>query len=284
MSSPAPSIAALRRVARAAPPLRSPARAFSAHDSLGVMSGDWNHELPSTGIEVIVELSGAWELDIGGRRRTVRSFAAGLVAAPVRTRGHGHSELVQLAVDPLAIPALFGVPAGELSGMAVGLDALAGPDASLLIDALGHLDRGHDRTETADRWAIERVDRDADRLAVAPPPDVVRAVALLRASRGALRIDELATELGCSRRHLARRFATWVGVTPAEFRRLVRFEHATEALRRDPTRALGSLAVAAGYADHAHMDREFRALAGRPPRTVASRFSGDDRTGVRVSP
>ena len=258
----------LRRVARPAPALHEPARAYASGSTI---DGPWNHELPGTGIEVILELEDGWELEIGGRRQAVRSFAAGLVAAPVRSRPRGSTQLVQLAIDPLAVPALFGVPAGALRGTSVDLGAILGGDAERLLHALSDIDDTDLRAAAADAWAVRRILRGEGPHAVEVPPDVARAVALLRASDGRLEIADLATELGCSRRHLARRFATWLGVSPSEYRRLVRFERTTGALRADPSQPLGRLAADHGYADHAHMDREFRALAGMPPSAVAQR-------------
>lgn len=278
MSTPAPPLGALRRAARPAPPLHGPARAFAAEADPDP-DPTWNHELPGTGIEVILEFSGGWDLEIDGRGAVVGSFAAGLVAGPVRSRPRGATRLVQLAVDPLAIPAVLGVPAGELRGAAVALDTVLGRDGDRLLELV---DGSIEAAETADAWALGRLRAASEpgsaHAATSVPPDVQRAVALLRASGGRLTIEALAVELGCSRRHLARRFNTWLGATPSEYRRLVRFECTTSALRAEPARPLGALALDCGYADHAHMDREFRALAGAPPSVVAARLAAQTAT------
>ena len=267
------------------------------------LAGGWNPELPNTQIEVILELDGGWQLDLGGQAAEARSFAAGLVLAPVRTRSVGAVRLVQLAADPLLIPALFGVPAGELAGVVAPLDRLMpGRSADELLERLDAIpslgDHPTDRpehlgpdaagadTDAADpraltrlpraaearRWAHDAVHRAATERGPIVPADVHRAVELLRRSGGTIEIGALAAELRCSRRHLARRFGEWVGASPSQFRRLVRFEAATDALRADPSQPLGPLALDRGYADHAHMDREFRALAGAPPSVVAARM------------
>ena len=251
---------------------------------------DWNDELPGTGLEIVIELDGGWDLELAGRPTATQAFASGLLVGRVRTRARGGVRLVQLSIDPLAAPALFGVPAGELAGTAVDLDALMGPAAERIRDRIDArwlpCGRGDDigagptgRMEpdpavaATEAWVAGAVRQADDRTRAAVPADVVRACDLLRACRGTLRIDALARELGCSRRHLARRFATFLGVSPSEFNRLLRFEQATAALRRDPARPLGRLALDAGYADHPHMDREFAALAGASPSAVAQRFA-----------
>lgn len=96
---------------------------------------------------------------------------------------------------------------------------------------------------------------------------VQRAWALLRATGGRIRIDALADALGCSRRHLVNRFADDVGVSPKAAARLVRFEAARARLGSVP---LARLAAEHGFADQAHLAREFRALGGSPPSTFPS--------------
>ena len=60
------------------------------------------------------------------------------------------------------------------------------------------------------------------------------------------------------------RFRSEFGVTPKEVARITRFERSVAAAR-DPRRRLADIAVACGYADQAHLARDWRDLAGRPP-------------------
>jgi AraC-like DNA-binding protein len=272
-----------RRVARDAllQPAGSirPASAFRASPGDGgaydhATGGDgWNQELPGTGLELVIELDGRWDLEIDGHHHSTGGFAAGLVVGSARTRAVGAVRLVQVTIDPLAAPALFGVPAGALAATAVDLGALLDDDADRLRLRLDEAFTRGDPVEIAERWVRDRMAAAGPAHAAGVPADVRVACALLRASGGALRTEEVARELRCSRRHLARRFAEYVGVPPSAYARLLRFERATDALRHDPARPLGPLSADAGYADHAHMARDFRVLAGATPTAVAERFA-----------
>ena len=79
-------------------------------------------------------------------------------------------------------------------------------------------------------------------------------------------MEALAAAIGWSRRHLTERFHHEVGITPKTLARIARFEHACALLRYGP-RDLAGVAVTAGYYDHAHMTREWQALAGCTPTT-----------------
>jgi transcriptional regulator GlxA family with amidase domain len=84
-------------------------------------------------------------------------------------------------------------------------------------------------------------------------------------SDGRLRVDELARDAGYSRRHLTARFRAEYGLAPKTAARVMRFERARALVARPEPPALARIAAACGYADQAHMNREWRALAGASP-------------------
>jgi AraC-like DNA-binding protein len=211
-------------------------------------------EAATAGLVVIVDLDDGWSVE--GER--FGSFAGGMYARPVRVRHEGSCRGVQFDVEPVAARALLGVPAGELRERTVGLEDLLGAEARRLAERLHEAPDAAARFRLLDgalRHALERA---------GPPaaPDVDRAWALLRACAGRMRVDELAAAVGCSRRHLAKRFAAEVGVSPKAAARLIRFEAVRHRLGDAP---LARLAAEHGFADQAHLAREFAALAGRPP-------------------
>ena len=73
-------------------------------------------------------------------------------------------------------------------------------------------------------------------------------------------------------RTLQRWFAHHVGLPPRAYLRLLRFQTAFETLPGEPS--LAAHAAAQGYADQAHMARDFRRLAGVPATTARVRARG----------
>ncbi|MFS2055915.1 helix-turn-helix domain-containing protein, partial [Variovorax sp. CT11-76] len=70
---------------------------------------------------------------------------------------------------------------------------------------------------------------------------------------------------GYSHRRFIALFRGAIGLTPKEYARVMRFDRAL-ALAADPARPWAEIAVEAGYADQAHLSREFSALAGMAPQ------------------
>jgi AraC-like DNA-binding protein len=94
---------------------------------------------------------------------------------------------------------------------------------------------------------------------------VQRAVAALDGSGGALRVEQLAAELGVSRQHLAVQFRQHVGLSPKLFARICRFRLATAALKTAPSPDWAQLALECGYFDQSHLIHDFQALAATTP-------------------
>ncbi|MBB1514213.1 helix-turn-helix transcriptional regulator [Tessaracoccus sp. MC1627] len=78
-------------------------------------------------------------------------------------------------------------------------------------------------------------------------------------------VTDLAAHLHVSTRTVQRLAAKYVGVSAAFLIRRRRLQEAAEKLRHNPARDLTELAHEVGYADHAHLTRDFRSVLGFTP-------------------
>jgi transcriptional regulator GlxA family with amidase domain len=101
-------------------------------------------------------------------------------------------------------------------------------------------------------------------------PAVDRALRLIEASGGQVRVNELAAEIGVSCRHLTRQFQRAVGLSPKEFGRISRFLHALRLLSGGNHRSLTDVALECGFFDQAHFNHEFHDLAGMSPGDLST--------------
>lgn len=91
------------------------------------------------------------------------------------------------------------------------------------------------------------------------------AVAALYRESAGISIAQLATRLRLGRRQLERRVRALSGQTPAELRRLGRLQKSVRALLLAPGTALLDVALANGYYDQSHFNRDCRQLAQASP-------------------
>ncbi len=230
-------------------------------------------EMPGGDVVVLVDLGAGWELPDRGASHG--SFVAGLDDRPERVGHAGSARGVQLDLTPFGARALLGVPSGELAGELVGLDALLGAEPERLADALDALPSWPARFALLDaRLAALAADLPA------PRPDVAWAWRRLEATAGRARVEDLAAELGCSRRHLSVRFREEIGMAPKRFARLVRFRRAVGLLGRVE---LAQVAALCGYSDQAHFNRDVRAFAGMTPTELVAARSPSSKTDPAVA-
>jgi AraC-like DNA-binding protein len=85
-------------------------------------------------------------------------------------------------------------------------------------------------------------------------------------------VEEMAQRTGMTPRTLQRWFARNVGLPPRRYLRLLRFHKAFEEVPGQPS--LADHAAASGFADQAHMAREFRSLAGVPAKQARRTAKG----------
>jgi AraC-like DNA-binding protein len=220
-------------------------------------------EVPTTVIPLIISLGPS--LLVNGVRH--ESFAAGIDEAVAVTEYAGDQLGLQVDVSPLGARRLLGLPMAEVARQVVPLETLVGKHFGQLVERL---------TEATD-WEARFALLDAvllARLARAAPvaPELEHAWARLRSCGGAVTVTELAGETGWSRRHLTARFSAEVGLAPKTVARIMRFERVTSTLRAQRGAGLAQIAYDCGYADQAHLNRDFRAFAGTTPTDFVARL------------
>jgi AraC-like DNA-binding protein len=190
----------------------------------------------------------------------VTSFVAGLhegFALVESRRQHG----IQLDLTPLGAYRLLGLPMSEIANSIVALDDLRGPATVELAERLAGTPDWAERFALIDRLLLGWADEGAE-----PDRAVSWAWNQLARTDGRAAVGSLAEEIGWSRRHFTSRFRHQVGLAPKPTARVLRFRRAAELLlAAGPGTTITDVSVAAGYADHSHMTREFQSLAGCTP-------------------
>ena len=205
------------------------------------------------------------------------TLAGGLHATPAFITHEGSQSGIQVSLSPLGAMVFLHCPAGELAGIDVDAEHVCGPLAAEIQQRIQASRTWEGRFAVLDEvfGAGLAESRDEGRPPVSP--EVGFAWTRLLGSRGTVSVSALAAETGWSDRHLRTRFAREIGLTPKAAGRVVRFDRARRLLRRraEASRPLDLAALAAhcGYYDQAHLDAEFRVLAGAAPtRWLASEF------------
>ena len=159
-----------------------------------------------------------------------------------------------------AAGAVLGVPMSELAGQHLALNTLWPRRGARLLERL--------REASGPRRVLEVLEHELS-AQLCPPllmhPAVAQALQGGSLARADVRIGALARELGYSSRHFIALFRRAVGLTPKHYQRVQRLHTLLRQLAGGGSPSLAALAADGGYADQAHLTREFRALAGITP-------------------
>ena len=94
---------------------------------------------------------------------------------------------------------------------------------------------------------------------------IIRAVDLIRLSKGQLSLAKVASEVCLCQRHFERKFKSAIGVSPKTFAKIFRFNNALQCMKKYPDKDLLTIALACGYYDHTHLSKDFKSLSGDTP-------------------
>lgn len=223
----------------------------------------FTHQMPATTfLPLIINFADPYLIHAGhmpGAEAAHHTFTAGLIDRFTVVRSLGPVHCVQVDFTPAGARAFFRIPLTEITGQVVNLADLLGQDGNDIVEKLALSGSWRQRFRILEQFLRQRI-LPGPRQSAA----VVAAIRVIERSAGRTRISGLAQQLDISREHLTRRFSAEVGIGPKSYARIVRFETALQHLQ-DGSDSVAAIAHDAGYADQAHLTREFGRMAGTTP-------------------
>ena len=220
---------------------------------------------PFDGIPMIVTFGPGIDIinsDRPAQRRLYRSFLAGLHDVHVLTEYEGEQMGFQVNFTLLGAYRFLNITMSDIANRCLDLgDLLGDAEADRLADSFQDAADWPARFDLMDRFLLERL-----RHGRPMSPDIAWALKSLQASHGARSIGALSRDLSCSRKTLIQRFHAQIGLSPKAVANILRFAYAVERLKVADEESWAELAIACGYYDQAHFNRDFRRYSGRTPR------------------
>lgn len=183
---------------------------------------------------------------------------------------------MQVDFTPLGAYRFFGGAVVELAARMVDIADVLGREGRQLRERLGATRCWQQRFDLLDDFITCRVHH-------LPSPEIEFAYRRLARTSGSVRITALAGEIGWSRKHLVDRFRSELGLAPKSLARMMRFHQACRIARTGTAQGWAGIAAESGYADQAHLVREFSAHAGETPTAWARRLALTDGRLTRPS-
>lgn len=220
-------------------------------------------EAASLVVPLIISFGDPYSIALGRAPTTgdeYASFTSGLYPGYVVINSTGGSACIQIDFSPLGAYRFFGLPMKEISARMVTLGDLGDAEIALLSRRLEDLDDWSARLDLCEAFVLERLQRGP-----AVSAGVVSAYRELAFCHGEIRISAIADRLDWSRKHLSQRFQEEVGISPKQLARMFRFNRVLALAADTGTPDWAELAAECGYADQAHLTREFAEFTGTTP-------------------
>lgn len=160
-------------------------------------------------------------------------------------------------------------PASELRDQVLALETIWGAQVTDVRGQLGEAATPAARFAILEQFLLERM-----ALGRTSHPAVTGAASILNSAQDATcfpTIASVAAQIGLSQTRFVQVFREGAGMTPKQFARLRRFQHALSLLDADGFVTWADVVVACGYFDQAHLIHEFQAFAGLPPSLYLAR-------------
>jgi AraC-like DNA-binding protein len=171
---------------------------------------------------------------------------------------------IAVHLAPLGAYKLLGPALSEIGGsMLVAVEDIVGAGARRLSDQVLSARTWRERGRLLDAFLLDCAERGPQ-----PSPEVSQAWHLLVRSGGRSTISGIARQVGWSHKHLITRFKQQVGVAPYTAARIVRLSMVWRHIDNEQTWA--RIAAESGYADQAHLIREFRHFTGTTPGALTT--------------
>lgn len=195
---------------------------------------------------------------------------AAWVTGPLRAaERYTHTRPVRLlgaSLRPGAALPVLGVSVASLPAEWSPLSTVVGPVAAELTARVADAPTVQARLAVLDTFLAARL------RSTQPDTRISTAIGTILDRDGAVGVAALARQAAASPRNLGRLFDDWVGLNPKRFARIVRVQAVLRRLAEEPGADLARLAAELGFADHAHLTREVRAMTGAAPSGLAESF------------
>lgn len=218
---------------------------------------------PDGYVEIIFYFGNLTNIAPGGEQRCLPSpFIMGLLNLPAMFCAKNRLDIIGIRCYPWTVFDLLGLPSGKS-----GVQTFEHPIALLQSQLSNRIENGNIQEALA---VLTNYLLDA-RQHVAPNSMLFKAGIAMSRAKGTLPVSQVAEAAHATVRTLERKFKQSSGHTVKDVSGLMRFEQVRNHLWHNPNYNLASLAHQLGYADQAHLSKEFKRYSGTTPAAFAKK-------------
>ena len=173
---------------------------------------------------------------------------------------YNHFDYIAAFLRPIALNALFGIPANELRDLAIEGSHII-PDLDRVEDQLQELTNFHDRAQYLENWLYSKIKESSGLHTALSLQRLENKLASNHYRNDGKQLEDF---MGYSRAQTHRIFNRWFGLSSQKYQRLQKFVRTLEHVHFSND-SLTSVSHRHGYFDQAHFIRSFKEFAHLTP-------------------
>jgi AraC-like DNA-binding protein len=174
----------------------------------------------------------------------------------------GKLSLFSISFQPYGAKVFFNTPSNELFDQNIPLKYLLKDNVDRLECELYETDSFGKRVSLVEGFLCNQLRNSAKEYEI---NRIRKSVALINNSFGLIDIESLSSFACLSRKQYERTFAEYIGASPKQFLRIVRFQNTLYKKEKNRNIHLTELAYNCGYYDQSHMINDYKLLTGITP-------------------
>ncbi|MBS2098409.1 AraC family transcriptional regulator [Carboxylicivirga linearis] len=174
----------------------------------------------------------------------------------------GNLSLFAIYFLPNGISMFLDLPIKETFNYSIPLRLLIKDKVNQLEDDLSLAETFEQRIAISENFLITQIQKNEKKYKYDRIRNVINHI---NQAKGIIDIEDLASKTFLSRKQFERTFSDFIGTSPKQFLKVVRFQNAIYEKSKNTELNLTEIAHKCGYFDQSHMINEFKALSGRTP-------------------
>lgn len=178
----------------------------------------------------------------------------------------GKTGMVTVLFKPHGARLFLNMPLTEITDRNIELDSVFGNEANELTERVALAKNDEKRIEIIEFFLSQKIrEKNFHKFR-----RIDQSIKLIDHSGGNIKVDELAKSACLSNKQYERTFNEFIGLSPKQFSRIVRFQNALSNKQTNKDQSFTELAHTCGYYDQAHFNNEIKLFTGYTPKTFFS--------------
>ena len=200
----------------------------------------------------------------------VKAWVSGIHQNYLSISAHEDSEMFVIQFKSFGARPFLHVDMDTLADRVVSEAEIPKSELIAMHASLRNAETSEEKFAVADDWLRQHFD-----LAQTPPDPIVNMVSLLQ-EQPASKLKEVLDTYDGTQKHLISQFRKFVGLTPKQYQRVMRFNDVFAQMQKDQFLSWADIAQLCGYSDQSHFIREFKNFSGFSPKKFLQQDFDED--------